>query len=334
MFNIGWITIFILYAFILTFACRAVIPWLQWCNLVDREGERTSHKGAVARGGGLVFIPLLLVSLTGSALYLRVEQEWWISGLVVLGFAVISAIDDFKNLSPTFRLSTHILLAGALVFILPATHLPQLIALPEIALRGAMVVVLVWWVNLYNFMDGIDGLAAVQTITISLGLLMAFYTSENATLERFAAAFVGLTALAFLAVNWHPARLFMGDVGSVTLAAIIGILLMFAGSLGQWGVVLILPLYFWLDATSTLIWRIVKREKVWKAHRQHAYQRYVASGHSHSTACWYVIILNIVLFGLAISDFAPFWARFGLAFSATTVLLVFFRTAKPLTKES
>lgn len=337
MLNAAWIIGFALYGLVVALSCRAIIPWLNRYRLVDLENDRTSHTGTVPRGGGLVFVPFLLAALLVSAFNVGGEALWWITygaiaWFVLIGFAIVSAIDDLKNLNAGVRLTAHILLAIGLVFTLPSQVLPGPFPVSELIIRCCCVLLLVWWVNLFNFMDGIDGLAGVQTLTIACGLAVTFFNSNGVEMEAIASILVALTALAFLTVNWHPARLFMGDAGSITLAAILGFLMLLAAKINAWGVVLILPLYFWLDASSTLAWRLLKREKIWQAHRQHAYQRYVASGYSHSAACYCVIGLNVILFGLAMIEFAPFWIRFCLALVATIALLIYFRSAKPVQK--
>ncbi len=329
MFTIAWMIGYAVYALAVLVSCRAIIPWLGRHRIVDEENDRTSHRGAVARGGGFAFILLLLIALTVSVFILDAETFWWTALLVFLGFAGVAAFDDLKNLNPLLRLVLYFTLSVFLVFSLPVERLPGAGLIPETILRGLLVLVFLWWVNLFNFMDGIDGLASIESISLSVGLVFLLYVSFGPGIEVTASIFFGITGLAFLTVNWHPARLFMGDVGSITLAAISGFLMLLAASAEAWGIAIILPLYFWLDASTTLVWRIVKREKFWLAHRQHAYQKFVASGHSHRIACWYVAGLNVALLFLATNEFTSFWLRLLIAIALTSALLVYFRSAKP-----
>lgn len=328
MFEPQWIIAFCLYALACAIACRAVIPLLVRHEIHDAENERSSHKGIVPRGGGMAFVPLLLLALVLTGILLGAAPNWWVSVLVFFGFAGLSFIDDVRDLSAQLRFSVHLILAIVLIFSLPEQFTPEIPYIPDLVLKIGMILTYVWWINLYNFMDGIDGITGVQTAMICLGLTIVFLGTTGSGLEGTVSLLVLLTALAFLTVNWHPARVFMGDVGSVTLASITGYLLIRVAGEGAWAPLLILPLYYLVDATSTLLWRLLKAEKIWQAHRQHAYQVYVAKGYSHANACAKILVLNVTLLILSLWEIAPLWARIAIALAACTSLIVHFRRAK------
>ncbi|MDH3702467.1 MAG: glycosyl transferase, partial [Alphaproteobacteria bacterium] len=129
-----------------------------------------------------------------------------------------------------------------------------------------------------------------------------------------------MAALGFLRFNWHPARIFLGDVGSVPLGYLLGWLLLQAAAAGYWAPALILPLYYLADATITLLRRAARREKVWQAHREHFYQRAVQNGRSHARVSLAVLAANVVLAALALVAVAQ--PVIALAAAATTVALL------------
>src|SRR5581483_10922484 len=145
------------------------------------------------------------------------------------------------------------------------------------------------FVNLFNFMDGIDGITGVETTAIGLGTAMAaalIGDGDRATLALCAAA----AGLAFLRWNWHPAKLFLGDVGSVPLGYLLAWLLLNLAIRGLWAPALILPLYYLADATLTLLGRAVRGERLWQAHRRHFYQRALGADGNHAAVARYVLI--------------------------------------------
>src|SRR5262249_3508936 len=148
---------------------------------------------------------------------------------------------------------------------------------------GAIALLWIWWINLFNFMDGIDGLAGSEAAAIGGGLLLFANLSAAADPDLvLPAAVLTGAAVRFLAWDWSPAQIFLGDVGSAPLGYLLGYLLLGFAARGHWKIALILPLYFLADATITLGRRLLRGERVWQAHRDHYYQRAVRHGLSHS----------------------------------------------------
>jgi UDP-N-acetylmuramyl pentapeptide phosphotransferase/UDP-N-acetylglucosamine-1-phosphate transferase len=156
----------------------------------------------------------------------------------------------------------------------------------------------IWWINLFNFMDGIDGLAASEAAAVGGGLLLfaAIGVGEDPAAALRAAGLFG-AAIGFLWWNWSPARIFLGDVGSVPLGYLSGFLLLGLAARGHWKIALILPLYFLADATITFLRRLLRGERVWQAHRQHFYQQAVRDGLGHSAVVKRVIVADLLLIG-------------------------------------
>ena len=299
---------------------RLLIPILARREILDRPNERSSHRVATPRGGGIavtgsVLLAWIVLVLTGSALS-RVLG-------IVLGaafLAVVSWIDDLRGLSPLVRLLVQV---GAVIIGLAV--LPEQHSLSQLALSG---LVWVWWINVFNFMDGIDGLSGSEAAALGAGLLLFASVGSGAdpALRELAAALTG-AAIGFLAWNWSPARIFLGDVGSVPLGYVLGFLLLDLAVRGYWRIALILPLYFLADATITLARRLLRGERVWQAHREHFYQRAVRRGLGHAAVVKRVIAADLVLIGCGWAA-ENGWSAISLATCAATVAVLLIALAR------
>ena len=281
---------------------RALIPLLTRAAVLDRPNERSSHTAPTPRGGGIAVVAAILLAWVALVLVLtgRVSVSF---GLVLCGallLALVSWVDDRRSLSPAVRLSAQFV---AVALPLGALMLMGVAALPQIWLPHwlgaiAAAVLWLWFTNLFNFMDGIDGLAASEAAAIGTGLtVFACLGSGDPEFAALPVAIAG-AASGFLVWNWAPARIFLGDVGSVPLGYLLGFLLLgFAGE-GHWKIAVILPLYFVADATITLLRRFARGEQVWQAHREHFYQRAVQRGLSHAAVVCRVIAANLLLIAL------------------------------------
>ncbi len=158
----------------------------------------------------------------------------------------------------------------------------------------------IWFINLYNFMDGIDGITGVETIVLSAGVGVSVYLTHLPPGLILVCVTLAGTTLGFLLWNWHPARIFMGDVGSVTLGFFLGWMLLELAKFGHWQAVLILSLYYVADSTITLAKRLRNREKIFEAHAKHYYQQAVRRGLSHSAVSIAIGLFCMGLAGLAL----------------------------------
>ena len=144
-------------------------------------------------------------------------------------------------------------------------------------------------------MDGIDGLSGVETVSICLGIAVTAGFLGASSDFSCLAIIIAASATGFLAWNWQPAKLFLGDVGSIPLGFLLGWLLIELAAEGHWPAALILPSYYFADATLTLFYRSMKMKPVWRAHREHFYQRAVAGRLTHSQASRAIGIANVWL---------------------------------------
>lgn len=250
-------------------------------GLVQHPNQRSSHARPTPAGGGLGMV----VAGTGVGLALAVQYgRWELAAVAVLGALLAAAgwRDDRQPVSATVRLGIQVGVVAALVALaggrLPPLDLGGVLRVEGLPLACLVVLAGVWWINLFNFMDGIDGLAGTQAMTMLVAAAaISFWLAGGHPvgplwiwLWAVAAAVTG-----FLLLNWPPARLFMGDVGSTWLACMVfalALLLMLEGGLGYapW-VILAAP--FVVDATLTLLIRMLRGERWHEAHRSHVYQR-------------------------------------------------------------
>ena len=284
---------------------RVVLMVLSRRSILDHPNERSSHTLPTPRGGGLAVVAVLLAAW--AAIGATAAPEILIVAGCALALGVLSWLDDLRGLSVPWRLAGQAV-AVAVVLAGSADRGPYFAGLlpPAVdALAAGMA--WIWFINLFNFMDGIDGIAGVEVACIGAG---AAAVATVAALDGPVALY-GLTAaaaaLGFLWWNWHPARIFLGDVGSIPLGFLLGWLLLSLSSAGLWAATLILPLYYLADTTVTLARRALRGEAVWRAHREHFYQRAVQRGLSHGAVTRAVLMANILLVGLAAVSATGWW---------------------------
>jgi len=276
-----------------------VLRFLSDRAILDHPNERSSHTRPTPKGAGLAIVPIVAAAwlwagwATGNA-----HAAPAIVGALALG--ALSWLDDLKGLSPLARLAGQAFAVAAVLFAAP---LPGPVfggLLPHWLDLAAAGLAWLWFVNLFNFMDGIDGIAGVETAALGLGTALVTVMAGLPPAYLLYGVAVACAALGFLRWNWQPARIFLGDVGSVPLGFLLGWLLLALAAAGQWAAALILPLYYLADATVTLLRRGLRGEPVWRAHRQHFYQLAVGRGLSHAEVAGHVLWVDIVLMALAV----------------------------------
>ncbi|AVX90390.1 MULTISPECIES: MraY family glycosyltransferase [Pseudomonas] len=268
-------------------------------SLIDIPNTRSSHTIPTPRGGGVAIVVAFLIALPVSH-YLQLIDLPTLIGLSGAGalVAVLGFADDHGHIAARWRLVGHFAAAGWALYWLDGgggiSLFGYLIDLKWLS-SILFAVYLVWMLNLYNFMDGIDGLASVEAISVCLSACLVYWMAGHQDLSWMPLLMAGSVA-GFLCWNFPPARIFMGDAGSGFLGLIIGLLAIIAGRntpdlLWCW---LILLGVFIVDATWTLLRRLVRGEKIYEAHRSHAYQ--YASRHygNHKTVVYAVLAINLL----------------------------------------
>jgi UDP-N-acetylmuramyl pentapeptide phosphotransferase/UDP-N-acetylglucosamine-1-phosphate transferase len=295
--------------------------WLRRRAILDRPGERSSHAAPVPRGAGLAVVAVLAVGWLGLAAWLKLPSETVAVALLALALALLSFVDDLRGLPVAARLAAHFVAALVALALFPRDGLVFQGLLPLPLDRAAAALLWVWFVNLYNFMDGIDGITGVETVCIGLGVAIVSFVSSH---DFAALALVPVAvALGFLRFNWQPASVFLGDAGSVPLGYVMGWLLLVLARDGLWAPALILPLYYLADATVTLVRRARRGEALWRAHRDHFYQRAVR-GNDHAAVARLVLVGDAVLAALALLALAQPLIAVGLAVVLSAAMLVAF----------
>lgn len=303
------------------------LVWLRRKQILDHPNLRSSHTRPTPRGGGWGIVGVVLPAWAGLA--------WWFGRLDLLApmfaaaalLAAICWMDDKSGISPLVRLVAQFAAASTGLLTLGSEQLVFQGFLPLPLDRAAAAICWVWFMNLYNFMDGIDGLAAAEAIAIGVGVLALAVLTGMPQLSLLAAALLGAAA-GFLVWNWQPARVFMGDVGSVPLGFLVGWLLLMLASAGLWEAAMLLPLYFLSDATFTLLRRLMRGERVWRPHREHLYQLAVTAGRTHAGVTLAMLAVDAILIALAVASLAVGWPA--VLAGAVVVSLFLFWLGRPV----
>ncbi len=255
--------------------------------------ERSSHTTPTPHGGGVAIALTWFIGLTYLYINEQIDEKLFFALMVGIVIAVVSYLDDLYELTPKIRLLTQSSVAvGGLVALGGFGSLDFGLFSIENQLITNLVafIAIIWFINLYNFLDGIDGYAGSEALFLALAGFTLFGGAHFLVLAT--------AVLGFLVWNWHTAKIFMGDVGSTLLGYTVAIFTIYyanqeATNLWIW---IILFGVFWFDATLTLFRRYRNGEKLSEAHKKHAYQRLNQSGYKHDKVVLFSIFVNLVLF--------------------------------------
>jgi UDP-N-acetylmuramyl pentapeptide phosphotransferase/UDP-N-acetylglucosamine-1-phosphate transferase len=269
-----------------------------------RPNARSSHTIPTPQGGGIAVIAAFIVVSSIGLLATGTVPAAMVPALATVFtatamIAVLGAVDDVRTVAVGPRLLLQILAVGAVIATLPADF-QMTPFLPWWLERILLVLAGVWFVNLTNFMDGLDWMTAAEFVPLAGGLvLLGVMGALPAYAVICALALLG-ALIGFAPFNRPVARLFLGDVGSLPLGLLAGWLLALLANKGHLAAAILLPLYYLMDATITLFRRLARGEQVWQAHRTHFYQRATDNGFTVRQVVARVFAVNIVLVGLAV----------------------------------
>jgi len=267
-----------------------------------RPNARSSHKVPTPQGGGMAIVIVATASIL-ITLAISDDVSGSLVGTLVAStlLAVVGAADDIIVLRASPRLFLQLVAAALVVCLLTSTM--RIIPFVPLALeRVVLVLALVWFVNLVNFMDGIDWITVAEVLPVSAGIAVLAALGCAPASSFVVAIALGGATVGFAPFNRPVAKLFLGDVGSLPLGLLLGWQLLTIAGSGHLVAAVLLPLYYLADATITLVRRVGRRERVWEAHRTHFYQRATDRGFSVMEIVMRVFGTNIVLLGLAIGS--------------------------------
>jgi UDP-N-acetylmuramyl pentapeptide phosphotransferase/UDP-N-acetylglucosamine-1-phosphate transferase len=277
-------------------------PYLRSYALAHPD-QRSSHRVPTPQGGG-IFVVATTVAAVALAAYLQsssagvtLSLAWVLAATVAL--AIVGAVDDVRALEAVPRLVLQTVAVAIVVATLPA-GLHIIPALPWWIERLGILLAILWFVNLVNFMDGLDWMTVAETVPITaalagFGLMGALPREATSVAFALCGAMIG-----FAPFNRPVARLFLGDVGSLPIGLLLGWLLVLLAGSGHLAAALLLPLYYLADSTITLLCRLAKGEQIMQAHRSHFYQRATNGGFSVYSIVGQVFLLNCALVALAV----------------------------------
>lgn len=296
----AYLGLFLLLAFLATyFLTQKVRTYALEKNIIDTPNARSSHVRPTPRGGGVGFVTCFLLSilvlLVHGITYVSIAVALFLAGLLI---ATVGFLDDRGHIAARWRLLAHFSAAFIVLFGMGGAPAVDFLGWTLgagwiTALLGAFFIV--WMINLSNFMDGIDGIAAGQAISVSLFGSLLYLANGQVELAILPLS-LSATVLGFLVWNFPPAKIFMGDAGSGFLGLVLAALTLQAGwynpqFLWTW---LILGGVFIVDSTYTLIRRLLRREKLYEAHRSHAYQIASRKYKAHRPVTLTVLTINVL----------------------------------------
>ena len=261
------------------------IKVLPYYNIVDVPSYRRNHTNDTPRGGGIAIVISFCISFIIYE-YITYQKFYYSLTLLVVTIygAIISFLDDIKGVSVLFRFISHLLISTYIVlnFVYPQTifHGDIPLALDMLFL----ILCLTAYINIYNFLDGIDGITASNSIYLSVIILLLCYLRFDEILHVKLVILISwlvlFSSIAFIYLNWYPAKIFLGDVGSVTLGLLLGTCLLFiaVSESRLLCACIIASMYYLADGGLTIIIRLSKGEKIWLPHLQHFFQQAVAKG--------------------------------------------------------
>ncbi len=282
-------------------------PWLVRYALA-RPNVRSSHHQPTPQGGGIAVVVATLAVAWGAIVLFPAFIEnrsapFPAATVAALLLALVGAVDDIRTLPAAPRLVLQCLAVGALIAALPAEwHILPFV--PWWAERICLFLGGVWFVNITNFMDGIDWMTVAEAVPLTGAIVLFGLLGVLGMLPTVVAAALLGAMLGFAPFNKPVAKLFLGDVGSLPIGLLLGWLLLELAGRGHPAAAIILPLYYLADATLTLLGRVYRGEPFWQAHRQHFYQRAAAQGFTVPEIVGRVFLVNLALVVLALTTVA------------------------------
>jgi UDP-N-acetylmuramyl pentapeptide phosphotransferase/UDP-N-acetylglucosamine-1-phosphate transferase len=280
----------------------ALYPWLERYALA-KPNARSSHRIPTPQGGGIAVIAATVgaIGIALAMFSLGISPDLSLLKVIAAALAMtcLGAVDDIRPLPPGPRFLLQAVVIAGLIYTLP-DQLRVVAALPWWLERLMLLIGGLWFVNLVNFMDGIDWMTVAEVIPITATLTVLGLSGALPSYAVVLALALGGAMIGFAIFNRPTAKVFLGDVGSLPIGLILGWLLLLIAGGGHLVAAIVMPLYYLADATITLFRRVIRREPFWQAHRTHFYQRATAKGFTTMAVVARVFAVNIALGTLAI----------------------------------
>ncbi len=313
---------------------KVLITRLAALGIVDAPDTRRLHNNITPRGGGLSLVILTLLGYT-TIEYLfgfhSLMQAFKIMSIFLL-IASVSFLDDLKAISVFVRLITHLSCSAAalLLLLFPSSLFHQLFPAPVDFILATIC--LTTFLNIYNFLDGADGITCIESIHLSITMLILCYLKSEIIINSQFIIVINTIILAFavgfLVFNWYPARIFMGDVGTISIGFLIGLCLIFIAASNErlFLSAIIASLYYLADGGLTILIRLANKEKIWQPHLKHFFQKALKKGMPHREVVKRIMIGNFVLMLLAIN--ALYFPGLSIILSALVVMSILISFAR------
>lgn len=315
--------------FIFSFIATAILTYILTkyfaaIGLVDVPSNRRSHDKVTPRGGGLAIVIVVMIALS--------SFEYITSGLLINSIkilpllfiiAFVSFLDDLKPVPVLIRLIVHLICSAFAVFLFSPLNFTTPIL--TYIVFTALVVALSGFVNIYNFMDGIDGMSCVESIHLSSSILILCLLQFQVLVNPYFIVNISIIILGcsigFLIFNWNPAKIFLGDVGSISLGFLLGLclLLLAITNANLFIACFIASLYYVTDAVLTILIRLINKEKIWQPHLKHFFQKAVKKGKSYKKVVSIIAICNVFL--MILSVFSLYFPIISLILALSVIIL-------------
>jgi UDP-N-acetylmuramyl pentapeptide phosphotransferase/UDP-N-acetylglucosamine-1-phosphate transferase len=288
---------------------RVLISYLSSLGVVDVPSMRRSHDKVTPRGGGLAIV--IVVTIAFSMFEYLTTNAFAASTKIIPLLFIISAVsfwDDLKPISAIIRLIVHLICASFAVFFFLSPTLSLIHHLPLYITFAIAVIALSGFINIYNFMDGIDGISCMESIHLSVTMLLLCRLQPEAIVNLYFITILSTIIFGcccgFLIFNWHPAKIFLGDIGSISLGFLTGLclLLLSSSNIHLFIACFIAALYYITDGGLTILIRLVNKEKIWQPHLKHFFQKAVQNGKTHKQVVSSIAVCNIFLMLLSVTS--------------------------------
>ncbi len=323
--------------FLFSFVATAILTWilvrsLPSFGIVDVPDQRRAHNKITPRGGGLAIMLAIVIGLISYEYFITsslIYSAKIVPLLIIL--SVVSFLDDLIAIPVYIRLITHFTCSIiAVLYLSPALLFHN--TLPYYVDFLISVLVLATCINIYNFLDGIDGISCAESIHLSITMLILCYLRPNEIINANMLIALNImilaSSLSFLIFNWHPAKIFLGDIGSIGLGFTLGLCLLTisASSTDLFISSFIASLYYIADGLITLFIRIANKEKIWQPHLKHFFQQAVKNGMNHQQIVLKITMCNIFLMLLSVlSLYFPIISTIIALFMVSILLIHFSR---------